>query len=311
MKTRLLITAILTFGFYSFSFAQNTWAPIGAIWHYDYHGGWGEYISYITIEATKDTVIQGIQCTKLEQRGPGSNPDQWTSDNYFTYESNDTVWFFDGTSFRMLYDFGATVNESWEAYGPSLWNICEDSLTTVMVDSIGYETINGFSLRYLKASTPESSWGFNNCSDWEENHKILEKIGSFEFLLPQMICGADFPGICNLRCYEDSEIGFFSTGIADSCTYERGVGIPEIGFDNNIKIFPNPVTEELTIEFPESSSTINNCSIQIRNVDGIVIKELQLKQNTKNIIFSDLKPGVYLIIFTYNNISSISKMVKL
>ncbi len=311
MKPKLLITAFFVLGINLLSSAQTTWAPVGAIWHYEYHGGWGEYISYITIEATKDTVILGKECRKLEQRGPGSMPDQWTSEDYFTYESNDTVWMFDGTSFRMLYDFGAEAGDSWEAYGPSLWNMCEDSLTNVIVDSTGYETINGITLRYLKASTPEDGWGFNNCYSWEEKHKILKKIGSLEFLFPQLTCGADMPTVCSLRCYKDDEIGFFTTGIADSCTYEHGVGIEEIAIDNRIQLYPNPVTESIVIELKDNQSSVFTCSVQINDPFGKTVNELLLNQKINTISLSALKSGVYLFTFIYDNYRSTRKVIKL
>lgn len=311
MKIRHLIFTFLVLGINLFSNAQTTWAPVGAIWHYEYHGGWGEYISYITLEATKDTVILGKDCRKLEQRGPGSNPDQWTSDNYFTYESNDTAWMFDGTEFRMLFDFGANEGESWEAYGPSFGGICIDSLTTVNIDSIGNETINGVELKYLKASTPEPGWGFNNCSDWEENHKIIQKIGPMEFLFPQETCGADMPTVCFLRCYEDDEIGFYTTGIADSCTYEHGVGIEEIEVDNRIQLYPNPVTDDLVIELKDIDSKVSTCNVQIKDTFGNTIKVLELTQKVNTIPISGLNAGVYLFTFVYDNFRSTRKVIKL
>ena len=311
MKTKIIILTILLLRIHSISYAQTTWAPVGAVQHYEFRSGWGQYVSYVTIESTKDTIIQGIECRKLEQKGPGTQPDHWTSETFFTYESNDTVYLFDGTSFRVLYNFGAETNESWEAYGPiSKLSVCDDSLTTVLVDSTGFQTINGQELKYLRVNTPEESWGFSFCNSLDETHDILQKIGSLEYLVPQKVCGIDLPTICYLRCYEDSEIGFYSTGIANTCDYETGVGITEVGFDDQVKVYPNPMMSDLNIELTDINR-LGEYTLQIRNVQGSVVKLVKLNRNKENINIEDLNHGVYIVMITVDNTTTKRKIVKL
>lgn len=308
MKTLLQILSVFTLATFSINaIAQTEWAPVGAVWYYDYHGGWGEYESYVTMTSTGDTTIQGISCRKLDFKGPGVGPQFEYNTTYYTYESNDIVWLFDGSNFRLLYDFNAEAGNSWEAFSPSaIWQ-CDDSITNVVVDSIGYETINGVNLKYLMVNTPEPEWGFNNCYSYDET-KILQKIGSLDFMFPQMTCGADMPMVCQLRCYEDNQIGFYSTGIADSCTYERGVGIKKIPYDDNISVFPNPVIDNTFIELQDISG---NCTVKLMTPEGKTLFQKELTQKKSFIPMSHLPKGLYFLVFNINSTVSPRKVIKL
>lgn len=130
-------------------YEPSTWAPEGAVWHYTYYsGGWGIYVSYMTMTVIGDTLIDGRNCSILNLVGPGDSIPYYNA-LYYTYQSNDTVFLYDGTQFRMLYNFNVVPGDSFETYTPHDIGLCwgEDPTTQVVVDGVGYELVNGVNLK--------------------------------------------------------------------------------------------------------------------------------------------------------------------
>jgi hypothetical protein len=75
---------------------------------------------------------------------------------------------------------------------------------------------------------------------------------------------------------------------------EKGLGTNE-NSRHELKIFPNPVTEELTIELPNSSD--QRKSILFRNLNGILIKSVELKSSDpfEKVYVGDLPKGFYYL----------------
>lgn len=274
---------------------QSSWAPEGAVWHYTYYsGGWGIYISFMTMTSIGDTVIQGKECSTLNLVGPGDSI-PYHNEFYYTYQNNDTVFLYDGTQFRVLYNFNLLPGDSFESYGPQTIGLCwDDSTTLVVVDSVGYETINEVDLKYMVVHTPENDWGFQNCTNWMESYKIYQTIGCLGYMFPAKICGADGESVCALRCYEDPVFGFYATNAADSCTYEYGVGVEEIDYSNLVKVYPNPVTDQFTIELQAGKS---KAELSVYSVDGRLVKHIKLANETTLVNFSEAEKGCYILRF--------------
>lgn len=299
MKKTITLICLMMFCFVGLkSYSQTTWAPTGAVWHYTYYyGGFWLAEGFKKMTSIGDTVIQGKDCKVLELSGPGIDSLAWDNVYFYTYESSDTIWLFDGTNFRILYNFNVNPGDSFETYGPSLhW--CDDTTTMVVVDSVGYETVNGLSLKYIIVHFIEPEWGFQNCTFWIENYKIYQKIGCIGYTFPQKICMIDGDGICELRCYDDFEIGFFNTGSADSCTYEHGVSVKEIDYSDNIKIYPNPVVDQFTIELNNFNGIVE---LSIFSIDGRLLKQLSLTNKVTAVDLSDAQKGCYILRFGLGN----------
>lgn len=73
----------------------------------------------------------------------------------------------------------------------------------------------------------------------------------------------------------------------------------------NVKLFPNPVTDVLTIE---ANSSIEK--VEVFNLLGQRIKELNLGSNTKTVDMSDLSKGMYLIQMSVNGKEATYKVLK-
>ena len=77
----------------------------------------------------------------------------------------------------------------------------------------------------------------------------MDKIGYSEYILPMFDVGCDvltgphYPG--PLRCYQDSNIGQYSTGISSACDYITDV--QETSTSSRFSLYPNPAHESLQL----------------------------------------------------------------
>lgn len=102
--------------------------------------------------------------------------------------------------------------------------------------------------------------------------------------------------------------------------FEKGYGIPNfnqalingtLGFISNeskdFNIYPNPVTDFITIQFPYS---IENASISVYNSLGQNVLENKLSNNNSKISLEELESGVYVYKIEANNFSKTGKISK-
>ncbi len=82
------------------------------------------------------------------------------------------------------------------------------------------------------------------------------------------------------------------------------VSISENINENFISIYPNPVTENITIEAPQKAT------IEILNIAGQTILQRQLQQGKTDIDISRLAKGVYFLRLCSNDKTAVSKIVK-
>lgn len=91
------------------------------------------------------------------------------------------------------------------------------------------------------------------------------------------------------------------------------MGISENTIENSISIYPNPTTNQITMEF-ELAET-KNVSIDIKNVLGQTVKiisnsEFRKGNNKIEIELSDLINGVYFVQLESENKRSNKKFIK-
>jgi hypothetical protein len=82
------------------------------------------------------------------------------------------------------------------------------------------------------------------------------------------------------------------------------VGINEISSENSLNIFPNPATNNITIETPQKAN------IMIINLQGQIINTLQTKEDKTTVDVSALPGGVYIIKLNTADGSVVRKFVK-
>ena len=183
--------------------APATFAPQGAEWYFDVFNPWGTHPEYQRFFVEGDTIIQGHQCSIIDQRFVDTGHDG----GEYVYEEDNKVYWFNPTSnaFTTLYDFDAEAGESWDYE-------VGDCTHQVIVDSVGSATWNGHTYR--------TQW----VRFYEENlpiyysGKIMEGIGYERGLFPSVyVCNGweifDASEIEYLRCYvNDGEMLYHEGG---------------------------------------------------------------------------------------------------
>ena len=183
--------------------APATFAPQGAEWYFDVFNPWGTHPEYQRFFVEGDTVIQGHQCSIIDQRFVDTGHDG----GEYVYEEDNKVYWFNPTTnaFTTLYDFDAEAGESWDYE-------VGDCTHQVIVDSVGSATWNGHTyrtqwVRYYEENLPIYYSG-----------KIMEGIGYERGLFPSVyVCNGweifDASEIEYLRCYvNDGEMLYHEGG---------------------------------------------------------------------------------------------------
>ena len=92
--------------------------------------------------------------------------------------------------------------------------------------------------------------------------------------------------------------------------YVAPTSINSINQDKNIKLYPNPVDESLTVSWPEELSNTQKLDVQIINSAGQVIKSFKQLSKRGEISVADLKKGLYFMIVRVNGSSFSQKFMK-
>ncbi len=300
MKTLTLTFALLVTYFAS---AQD-FAPQGATWHYSesffYPLPYLEY--FMKFEVTGDTIIDGQNCSIIHKDGKAVCYDR--PDYEFVYSSNDTVFVYDQnySVFRILYDFNANVGDSWEFIVDGFDPATDQDTNVIVVDSTDTVVINGQSLKRLYVTYQFTS---DDLGYYEYPSTIIERLGDTKYMFNYytdilMVCDANWSS--GLRCYEDTIIGLYETGIADSCEYfELYNSIPE-NESSSFTIAPNPARDIMQITMNQGVPDV----IQIRDSHG----RLLLESKDALINVSDFSEGIYFIQIHSNGKWSRNKFIK-
>jgi len=288
----------LTFLFamlYMTGFSQMEFAPVGAEWYYSAYVGFDppQGANYVKHTCFKDSTIEGklvkvIRKTKFTRVGPIELGFEYLHQN----DDTDTYW--TNGEIHQLYNFSLSKGDSIQLYTDMSNNFaCDTSLYSWnSIDSVFSITINNHNLKGYFATHKEGYyWGF-------DGFPIIEKIGSTWYLLPGDVgCVADLIGIGPLRCYSDPELGIFFNGSEPCDTITTfPVNSPKIGKNNGFILYPNPVTDYLTIDYHENG----NFYLEIYNSAGNLVKSKNLRPGDQTNM-SDLSNGIYVVVITNNN----------
>lgn len=184
---------------------QDTFAPVGAKWTYHWYTrvSLGKPNLYLdtnattTITAIKDTLVSGKNCRKLEMQ---VHSNACYLDYNFVYSDSGRVYFYNGSSWQLLFDINKNIGESFL-----------QSSVTLTVTATSTININGKTLKVI------------DCSD---HNRYIENIGctKYFFSIQSSDCLEGMAGSGtggrwgDIKCYSDSLIGDYDFGNCNTFT---------------------------------------------------------------------------------------------
>ncbi|MFZ5554183.1 MAG: T9SS type A sorting domain-containing protein [Bacteroidota bacterium] len=91
-----------------------------------------------------------------------------------------------------------------------------------------------------------------------------------------------------------------------SCYNVSGINVGENELNILIKLYPNPSTENISIEFP----TVTNAIFEISDISGKKIAALNHHAKISTLNLSAFSPGMYFLKITFNGQSQVHKIIK-
>jgi hypothetical protein len=231
-----------------------------------------------------DTTINDISCRKLcIEGGDTINPKIRSigglrEENKKIYYSGETMLAATNEEY-LLYDFtkqtGDTIKHNSQGW---FYSVILD-IDSVLIDRM-----------YRKRYKVDNHWYYQN-PDY-----IIEGIGSVKNGLLGHI--SDIP-TCGTHywehiCFkENGEVKYLNPAFDDCFPKNLIMGTNPTKTDTQIKIYPNPVNQEIHIE----NNSDKNLSLKIVDINGRSIIEQQLN-DIKTVIKIDVQPGVYHVLIT-------------
>lgn len=299
---KLLFLLVCSF-IISKSKAQVVFCPKGAEWHYLVSGAFGLSSNNETIKYVGDS-IAGTDTLKLLSHFKGSLACGRSARKTLILQKGDTVFFNNSNTngyWEILYNFATPVGQTWETKVYRS-NISSPTLFTYTVQAINTVTINGHSLKKLSIVS-SSNWSFS---------EVTERLGApflFNFSF-------NHPGSCDsdvfmeFLCYQDSSFGIKQMG-EKSCDYYTtyNVGLINAQANTFTKIYPNPFTEFISVDFENFS----DYKIVLLDLSGrCVLKgDTKLTNSSLKLETVDLQKGIYFLqIFEKDKLIRTEKIIK-
>ncbi len=310
MRKCIILFSLIVFGFYS---NAQVWIDSSAVWHYDYSNlSTGGYIKYMY---EKDTLILNQLCQKITKSSMDFYFDingilhywgETKCETNFTYVSGDTVFYYRDNQFFVLYNFGASVGDSWIVSTTNEFGYCKDT-SSVEVTETGTILINGTSYRYINLKpTPNSFVGLKG--------KYVERIGcistgidDLQTLFPSEYQCDSLPyevefAMSQFRCFEDQSFPLYNVVGEDCEALFDHVGIYQNN-NSDINCYPNPTEGIIHL----NTSISENYTIDIYTVCGTHIQSFEINANHSSLDISRLPNGIY---FLEINISKSERFIK-
>ena len=158
-----------------------------------------------------------------------------------------------------------------------------DTVSAYIIDSIGSTVING---KTLKVQFTHCIMQFNPYPSYIMGGKMIEGMGSDFFLFPQYI--NQDPLTSQLRCYSDTSIGYYNTGIVSNCDSIVNT-VKEEYNANYIQVFPNPANNSITF----NTDIYQDFNVTIFNAIGQAILQKHLTSSNNILNIQSFQLGMY------------------
>jgi len=290
MKFRIFVLLLM---FYGVVHSQTEWAPIGAKWYFSHPKPTSN--DYVVFESKKDSTVQGKDSREIDV---WLNNSRLVSREYI-HQNGDSIFYYNENynSFFLLYDFSAKAGDTiivhpakfkpTKAFFSYDDSIADFKYKILLVDSV---QLSGQWIKRQKVTLlKDVLWGFSKPDG--KDYYIINKIGSLAYFfgVQSGITPEDKLSIC--RCYNGSDFEFKNPLWASECDLISAIIDSKSG--NNLKVFPNPADNYITISNP---SNIKIKKIELINFSGRIVQlwnATECTGNTLNIQY--ISPGVYLL----------------
>ena len=292
MKKNVQISLFL-FSLLTAHLSGQNWFELQSRWTYSY-GNFGTS-GYVEMTVEKDTVIEGKECQALKlyyylyHFYEGNYEREGFKQEYIYEEDSVTYIYIEEKGFDTLFNIQAQVGESWELFShfPD-WPISDALHCEVLAK--GTSRINEVELPWIYV---EYDFG----RDFIYRDTVFQRIGNkHSFFLPWDWMYAQVDGHLGgpLWCYSDSELGLMDQSPL-GCEYVR-VNTEEPLFDESqIKIFPNPAGEILTIRDERTDRQFHEKEIEIYSIEGKFLQSLKFS-NEARISLDKVENGVLILL---------------
>lgn len=285
--------------------SQTEFAPAGAEWifNYSFNGNTG----YQRVSVQGDTIIHNKVCKKLlwgkvflNNVTPEQDTIRITEGYRYTHQSRDTIFYYDNgkDEFTVLFAFDAEVGDTIRVPISSkhpFYSVSNKINFIFRTTSVSTLTIGGSENVKVLEITPDC-----NVTDvFLRTRRFIERIGTTSFLFFNEVDCYFRDEDWSLRCYSDNEISYHvSQNTCDVLTSSRMVSS-----HNQLKIYPNPASENLFIETDEKIEYL-----LVFDVYGKLIKKLN---STSSISVSEFSKGVYWLeaLDRYKNRLGVSRFI--
>ncbi len=320
MNRKFSLLSLLT----SICFFSN--AQIGIENNAKWYFNWDNQFEFGTIKTdyVSDTIISGLTAKKFISKkytfignpnGIYSLVDSSDIRIDFTTSNQDSVFWWDGTSFQLILDYSTQVGDSRSSipFDNSSYPFC-DSLST-------FETVST-SLLYLNQNYRTITLSSPYSSHYRLNGKHNERIGAYSsygtysWLFPtQGWCTNGDPMqnpeeavIYQFQCFEDDSM-FYSPSGAECNYYLNHLSLKEKTLDQ-LSVYPQPFSNTLTIDLKQNY--LEGMKYQVHDLLGNLVAKGEISQEKNTISLTFLQNGVYTlsILDARNTTLSQSKLIK-
>ena len=275
--------------------AQTVFAPLGAKWHYYYEPDLtpvGD--NYLKWEVEKDTIIEAKTCSKIVGKRisfdrSNDEYDTTVQTPIFTYTSGDTIYYYNNEfkRFTRFINLDAKVNDTLTLMVPYKLPLRTDTTFSIVVRKLDTVILDGEKLKRFQFETIDPVALF-------KLYVFIERIGSILDISPLGYTPAiRLPDQRVLRCYVDDKIDTNTYWVGD-CDFINPLSISDPTFEQEIKVFPNPVKD--IVEINTGTSTFSG-EIALYNITtGTIAYRARVKNTTSTKVdVSHFASGVYFV----------------
>ncbi|OIP01249.1 MAG: hypothetical protein AUJ98_04985 [Bacteroidetes bacterium CG2_30_33_31] len=303
MKT---FAIVLISVFFHLNIISQNWIQPNSVWHYDYSDL--SAVGFYKYEYKSDTLIYNHLCQKVvesvfsfypQPNGTYQGGGPYNIEDYYFYNVGDTVYLYENGGFKMLYDFGASVGDSWIFSSDSTSQACDT--TKIFVTAIGNIQIVGQTKRFIEIQS-------NVGAAYYIKGKAIEGIGLAEInysdinstLIPRPVfCDSSIIAeyyLFNFKCFGIDSITLYNPSGLDCEYYLNHVGINSATSDFKYKIYPNPTSDRLNIEFNIQGTQMSQ--VKIYDFYGCLLASQKIYASSVQIDINRFPKGIYLLQFT-------------